>query len=194
MDGKDQLVSAAGDVIQGFDLRDGKLLWTVRSQGEGVVPSVVIGEGLAFTSSGFEKTTMRAVKLSGAREDATATHIAWEQTKGVSHIPSFVYAKGRLFSVTEGGIALAQNAGTGDILWQQRVSGEYSASPVVVEDRVWFTSEACETTIVEASPDFRIVATNGLGTDERCQASLAISGRRVFLRTDRALYCIRRSR
>ena len=192
VDGKDQLVTAAGDVIQGFNPANGTLLWTVRSQGEGVVPSVVIGDGLAFTSSGFERTTMRAVRLAGASGNVTDTHIAWEQTKGVSHIPSFVFVKPWLFSITEAGIAMAQDASTGKIIWQERVSGDYSASPVVADERVWFTSEACDTTIVEASPDFRIVATNSLNTDERCQASLAISGQRVFLRTDRALYCIRR--
>ena len=155
---------------------------------------VVIGNGMAFTSSGFEKTTMRAVKLGGAQGDATQTHIAWEQTKGVSHIPSFVYARPRLFSITEGGIAMAQDADTGKIIWQERVSGEYSASPIVVENRVWFTSETCETTILEAGPEFRIVSTNSLGVDERCQASLAVSGGRVLLRSDKALYSIGRAR
>ncbi|HYO83583.1 MAG TPA: PQQ-binding-like beta-propeller repeat protein, partial [Bryobacteraceae bacterium] len=145
VDGKQQLVSAAGDVIQGFDLSDGKLLWTVRSQGEGVVPSVVIGDGLAFTSSGFEKTTMRAVRLSGAVGDATASHIAWEQTKGVSHIPSFLFVRPWLFSVTEGGIAMAQQASTGRMVWQQRLGGEYSSSPVHGDGAIYFVSETCET-------------------------------------------------
>ena len=53
VDGKLQLISAAGDVVQGFDPDSGQRIWTVQSQGEGVVPSIVYGQGLVFTSSGF---------------------------------------------------------------------------------------------------------------------------------------------
>ncbi len=79
--GESQLVSTAGDVIQGFDPDTGKRLWTVESQGEGVVPSIVVGKGLLFTSSGFEASTIRTVRT-GGEGNLTDTHIAWEQALG----------------------------------------------------------------------------------------------------------------
>lgn len=53
VNGRPQLVSGAGDVVQGFDPDNGQRLWTIRSPGEGVVPSIVYGQGLVFTSSGY---------------------------------------------------------------------------------------------------------------------------------------------
>jgi outer membrane protein assembly factor BamB len=53
VNGSDQLVSGAGDVVQGFDLKTGRRIWTVRSPGEGVVPSIVAGDGMIFATSGF---------------------------------------------------------------------------------------------------------------------------------------------
>jgi outer membrane protein assembly factor BamB len=63
-DGK-QVVSAGGDRVQGHDLKTGERIWSIYSQGEGVTPSPVIGEGLIFTSSGFEDPTIRAIRPGG---------------------------------------------------------------------------------------------------------------------------------
>src|SRR4029079_16261981 len=79
-DGKQEVISGAGDVIQGHDLATGALVWTIHSQGEGVTPSIVIGDGLAYSFSGFDKPTIRAVRYDG-KGDVTASHIQWEQTK-----------------------------------------------------------------------------------------------------------------
>jgi len=186
---REVLVSGAGDVVQGFDLATGERLWTARSQGEGVVPSVVVGDRMVYTASGFEEPAIRAVRT-GGRGDVTGTHIAWEQTRAVPMLPSFLYVAPHLFTINEGGIALCLDAKTGEILGRRRIGGNHSASPVYAEGRIYFLSEACETTIVEATPDMPPVATNALpGT---CKASLAPSGGHLFLRTDSTLYCLGR--
>ena len=182
VNGKVQLVSGAGDVIQGFDPATGERLWSVPSQGEGVVPSIVIGDGLAFTSSGFEKTTMRAVRL------GATPAVAWEQTKSVSHIPSFLYVRPRLFSVTEAGVAMAVKAESGDIVWQERLGGEHFASPVYADGRIYFLSDTCETAVIAPGDKLEVLARNQL--EGQCQASMAISGKRLFIRTANRLYCI----
>lgn len=191
--GKPLLVSGAGDVIQGFDPRTGELLWTVASQGEGVVPSIVIGEdlGLAFTSSGFEASAIRTVRLDpAAKGDVTKTHIAWEQTRAVPTQPSFLYLNGLLFTVRENGIALCLDAKTGDIHWQKRIEGEYSASPVAAENRIYFLNEAGRTTVIEAGKAFKVLAENDLNPPGRCQASPAVSDGQIFIRSERHLFCV----
>ena len=185
--GAPQLVSAAGDVIQGFDLNNGERIWTARSQGEGVVPSVVLGEGMVYTASGFEKSTIRAVRT-GGRGDVTSTHIAWEQVKGVPRIPSFVYVKPNLFTITEAGVAMCLDGRTGEILWQERIGGNHSASPIYADGRIYFTSEEGETAVIKAAPKFEILSTNKV--NGVVQASPAVSQGQVFLRTSEALYCI----
>ncbi|MBL9128590.1 MAG: PQQ-binding-like beta-propeller repeat protein, partial [Verrucomicrobiales bacterium] len=126
VDGKAQLVSPAGDAIQGFDPESGSLLWTVYSQGEGVTPSFAHGDGLIFTSSGFEKTTLRTVRT-GGRGDVTATHVAWEQRKGTPTQPSLLYLAPYLYSITDGGIAHCFDGKTGELVYAERVGGNHSA-------------------------------------------------------------------
>jgi outer membrane protein assembly factor BamB len=188
-EGTPQLISPAGDAIQGFDPRTGERLWTVYSQGEGVTPSFAHGDGLIFTSSGFEKTTIRTVRHdAAARGDVTATHVAWEQRKGTPTQPSFLFLKPHLYSITDGGIVHCHKADTGELVYAERVGGNHSASPVHADGRIYFLSETGETTVVQAGPEFRILARNPL--NEKCQASIAIANGRISLRTERHLYCI----
>jgi outer membrane protein assembly factor BamB len=74
----------------------------------------------------------------------------------------------------------------GEIVWQERVGGNFSASPVSAENDIYFLSDEGETTVIEAGPDFKVVARNPL--HEKCQASIAISSGRLFIRTESHLY------
>ena len=188
IDGAKQLVSGAGDRMQGFNLKTGELIWSAYTQGEGVAPSPVTGHGMLFASSGFEKTTLRGFKLRDLRGDVTQTHIAWEQIKGVPTQPSPIYVNPRLYAITDGGILTAFNPRDGEIIWQERVGGVYSASPVYADGRIYLLAESGNTTVVDSGPEFKVIAQNPL--DERCQASLAISGGNIFIRSEKALYCI----
>jgi outer membrane protein assembly factor BamB len=185
--GRDQLVSGAGDVIQGFNPHTGERLWSARSQGEGVVPSVVIGDGMVFTASGFEKPTIRAVRT-GGKGDITQSHIAWEQTRNVPSVPSFVYVKPHLFTVTDNGVAACLKADTGEIVWQERIGGTHAASPIYADGKIYFLSMEGESVIIDAKPEFKIVARNSIA--EVCQASPAASQGQLFIRSDKHLYCI----
>jgi outer membrane protein assembly factor BamB len=187
VNGKAQLVSPAGDVIQGFEPKTGELIWTARSQGEGVTPGFAFGDGLIFTSSGFEKTTLRTVRTGGVG-DVTDSHIAWEERKGAPTQPSLLHVAPHLYTITDGGIVHCYESATGKIVYQERVGGNHCASPVLVDGLIYFLSEAGETTIIRAGPKFEIVARNNLG--ERCQASIAPGDGFLLIRSERHLYCV----
>lgn len=187
--GTPQLISPAGDVVQGFDVKTGERIWSVYSQGEGVTPSPVVGDGLVFTSSGFEAETIRAIKLDpGAKGDVTKTHIAWEQKRAVPTRPSFLYHDGLLYSLKENGIALCLDAKTGEVVWQERLDANFSASPVYAAGRIYYLAENGETTVIEAGRSFKELAVNAL--DGHFQASPAISNGRIVLRSDKHLFCV----
>ncbi len=187
--GRDQLVSSAGDAVQGFNLKTGERIWTVSSPGEGVVPSVVIGDGLIFTTSGFGDSTIRVVRT-GGKGDVTKTHIAWESTEDVSKIPSMLYVRPFLFLVTETGVAKCLRAETGEEIWRKRLGGRYSASPVWADGRIYFLSEKGKTTVIQAGGEFKVLAENEL--NEKCGASPAVSQKHIFIRSENNLYCIGR--
>jgi outer membrane protein assembly factor BamB len=187
--GRLEIVSGAGDVIQGFDPRDGRLLWSAFSQGEGVTPSIVIGDGLIFTASGFEKPTIRAIRTGGSG-DVTATHILWEQTRGVPSLSSMLYVAPHVYAITEAGVASCYDAQTGNVVWQDRIGGNHSASPIYADGNIYFLSEQGVSTIIPAGPRFQVLATNDIG--EKCQASYAVSNQQLFIRSDKHLFCIGR--
>ncbi|MCU0961982.1 MAG: PQQ-binding-like beta-propeller repeat protein [Pirellulaceae bacterium] len=187
-DGTVQLVSEAGDVVQGFDLERGARLWSSQVIGEGKVPSTVLGDGLVFTAGGWGGSeSIKAFRL-GGRGDLGTTNLVWEQPKGMPKIPSLLHVKPHLFAVTDGGIATCLRAATGDIVWQKRLGGNFSASPVAAEGRMYVISDEGETTVLEAGPEFKVLATNPL--DEKVQASFAIAHGQIFVRTERHLYAL----
>jgi outer membrane protein assembly factor BamB len=187
-DGRTQVISEAGDVVQGFDARTGQRLWSSRVVGEGKVPSAVIGDGLVFTAGGWGgRESIKAFRL-GGEGDLDETNLAWEQKKGMPKVPSMLFVKPHLFSITDGGVATCLKTETGELVWQERVGGNFSASPVAAEGHVYFLGDSGETTVIEAGPAFKVLVKNPLG--EKCQASMAVSQGHLFIRTATALYCI----
>jgi outer membrane protein assembly factor BamB len=188
--GNDQLISSAGDVVQGFDLETGRRIWTAANSGEGVVPSIVIGDGLIFVTSGFGDSAIRAIRT-GGEGDVTATHIAWESTEDVSKIPSMLYVRPFLFLVTETGVAKCLRAATGEEIWRNRLGGKHSASPIWADGRIYFLSEKGKTTVIKDGGEFKILAENEL--NEKCVASPAISQKQIFIRSEKNIFCIGQS-
>jgi outer membrane protein assembly factor BamB len=74
----------------------------------------------------------------------------------------------------------------GPVIWQQRLGGTYSASPVFADGRIYFLAEQGVTTVIAPGKDFRRLAANTL--DGGLLASMAISSGSLFLRTDSHLY------
>lgn len=188
---RDQVISTAGDVVQGFDLESGERVWTGVNRGEGLVPSPVVGEGMVFSPSSFNTGTpdipeaIRAFRLDSKGE---ASNYVWQQTANVPKIPSLLYVKPYLYSLKEDGMLQCLKAATGEIVWKQRLSGPFGASPVLIENQIYLLSEKGETTILEAGPEYKVLAKNALG--EKCKASMAVSGGRLFIRGQNNLYCI----
>lgn len=187
-DGREQVVSEAGDVVQGFDFQTGERLWSNEVIGEGKVPSTVVGDGMVFTAGGWGgKESIKAFKL-GGQGDLKETQLLWQQKKGMPKVPSMLHLQPHLYAVSDAGIASCLQATTGQIVWQERLGGNFSASPVFAAGRLYFVSDAGETTVLAAGPEFKVLAKNPL--DEKVQASLAIAEGHLFLRTARNLFCI----
>lgn len=187
-DGVAQVITEAGDVVQGFNARTGERIWTSEVLGEGKAPSVVLGDGLVFTSGGWGgRESIKAFRLGGSG-DLKETNLVWEQKKGMPKVPSMIHIAPHLFTITDGGIATCLTDGTGEIVWQERIGGNFSASPVAAAGRIYFLSDAAETTVIAAAPGFKVLAKNPL--QGKAQASPAISQGLIFIRTDDRLFCV----
>lgn len=113
--------------------------------------------------------------------------IAWRVKRGVPYVPAPVLYDGVFYMVKDGGIVTSIDPSTGEILKQGRgAPGPYFASPVAADAKVFLLSEEGKLTVIKASPQWEILATNDLADES--YASPAISGGRIFVRTRGSLY------
>lgn len=187
VENENQLISAGGDRVQGFDVRTGQQIWSIYSQGEGVTPSPAIGDGILFTSSGFEEPTIRAIRL-GGHGDITKTHIAWEQKKGVPALASPLLVSQYLYTISRDNILFCLEQATGEVVWQERLSGVHSASPVFADGRIYILSEEGVTRVLRPGNKYDEIARNSV--EGVCKASMVVSQGRFYIRSSTNLYCI----
>jgi outer membrane protein assembly factor BamB len=189
--GKKMIVSPASGFVGGYSPKDGRELWRVRyGEGYSVVPRPLSGHGLLYVSSGFDRPVIYAIDLSKATGDSTDSAIKWQQPKGAPATPSFLLIGQEIYMVSDAGIASCLDALTGEVLWNERLGGNFSASPVTAEGRIYFLNEAGVTFVVRANSKIDLLARNEL--EERALASPALDDGAIFIRTESSLWRIGR--
>jgi outer membrane protein assembly factor BamB len=182
----DQVISPGAFRAVSYEPRTGKELWQVRyGDGFSNVPRPVYSDGLVFICTGFQQPSLLAVRLDG-RGDVTKSHIKWTLKRGVSLTPSPLLVGEELYMVSDNGIASCLNAKSGDPNWQVRLGGNYSASPIYADGRIYFLSEEGESVVIAPGKEFKELARNQL--DGPTLASMAVSGGSIFVRSQTHLY------
>ena len=185
---QDQLLSAGAYRAVSYEPQTGEEIWSVRyEKGYSNVPRPVFAHGLAFLCSGFDQPYLLAVRPDG-RGDVTQSHVQWTTKRGAPLTPSPLVVGDELYFVSDTGVASCLDARTGKEYWRHRLGGNYSASPVYADGRIYFLSEECVSPVIAPGKEFRLLATNRL--DGRCLASMAVSRGSIFLRSDGHLYRI----
>jgi outer membrane protein assembly factor BamB len=159
----------------------------VKAGGMNVSARPLYGHGLLFLSTADGGFVHYAVRPDG-RGDITASHVVWKNTKGVPKHASHILAGDLLFMANEQGVLTCLDAKTGDVAWQKRIGGSFTASPIHSEGRVYFFGEAGETHIVAAEREFKLLGTNQLA--DGFMASPAVCDKSLILRTTKNLYRI----
>lgn len=187
--GQPQVVSPGSGAVCAYDPTDGRELWRARyNEGYSVVPRPVFGHGMIFISTGYDTASVLAIRVDGSG-DVTDTHVAWTLKRGAPNTPSLLLVGEDLFMVSDGGIASCVEARTGKVHWQERVGGNYSASPIHANGRIYFQNEEGGTVVIKAARTFEKLAGNQLG--ERTLASMAVGPDALFIRTEHHLFKIR---
>jgi outer membrane protein assembly factor BamB len=118
----------------------------------------------------------------------TELKVVWKTKRNVPKKPSLLLLNGLLFGIGDNGVATCWEAGSGQVVWNERVGGDHSASPLAAEGRIYFFSEEGKTTVIAAGRAFNKLAENYL--EGGFMASPAVAGRALFLRTKTHLYRI----
>jgi outer membrane protein assembly factor BamB len=191
-DGMAEIVVSGGDVVTGHDPAHGTELWRADGLNPSnagsyrIVASPVVHGEMVFAPSRVRP--LLAIKA-GGRGDVTASHVIWSFNNGPD-VPTPVTDGNYLYVINDRGIMWCLDATTGKEVYGRRRlrSATYSGSPVLADGKVYITDEDGVTTVVQAGPEFAILAENDLG--EYTLSSPAVSDGQIFIRTEGFLYAI----
>jgi outer membrane protein assembly factor BamB len=187
--GRPQLILTGMGEVSSYDPETGKLIWSCAGPSEVTGCTAACSDKLVFATGGYPEKEILAIRADGAG-DVTKSHIVWRSGKGVAYVPSPLYHEGYLYVVADGAMVSCFKAATGEPVWQERLQGAFTSSPVLIRDLLYVTNEAGKTFVLKTGPKFEVVAANTL--EEGVLATLAVSGGRLFLRASGHLYCIGR--
>ena len=180
-----QMVSIGAKGVYSYDPENGKELWKAEHRGWSIAPRPVYGEGLVFTMIDRDRPEMWAINPNGSG-DITETHIEWKETKRMPPRASPIIIKGLLFVVERNGYISCIEAKTGKSIWQKRMKGRFSASPILANNLIYFFNEDTVCTIIKPTRELEIVAENKL-TDDKLMATPAFDENSIYIRTEKNL-------
>jgi len=185
-EGKPQLISLGACAGFAYDPYTGAELWKTHHDAHSASPRPLFGNGLLYVTTGHGQTELWAIRP-GGQGDITDTHVVWRVAgKEVPKQPSPVLVGELIYMVSNEGIASCVDALTGEMVWSERIGGNFMASPIYADGRIYVSNMQGETTVMRAGRTFEILAENRL--ESGCLASPAVSGKALFLRTKTHLY------
>jgi len=189
---RDELIVSSQYRVAAYDPDTGKELWTVRGNTYEVIPTPVVAHGLIFASSGRAGPTI-AIRPGGSG-DVTSTHVAWSSPRGSPFVPSGIVVGDLLYLINDmNSVLTVYEAPTGKLVYQDRLGVAmregFSASPVNVGDKIFFTNDEGQTFVVQAGRQFKLLHVNELG--EQTLASPALVDGTWYWRTATTLRAIR---
>ena len=182
-----EIVVNSSTGVSGHDVTTGARLWHIDEANRFPIPTPVFHDGLIYLSRGYRSSPFLAIRP-GGKGDVAATNVAWKVTSGAPYISSLVYYDGLIYMAGDVGVLTVVDAKTGERVYQERVGGVYTASPVAGDGKVYLVSEDGETIVIAAGRTPKVIERNKLSA--RQLASPAIANGRLFIRTDDALYAI----
>lgn len=186
--GSTELAVATNPIMYGFDPDTGNELWRATTYNWYVCPSLVANDGVVY---GLQHSICVAVKA-GGKGDVTDSNVLWKKNFG--HVVSSpIYYKGHVYFCSQG-TAYCVDAADGTALYKERLkgaNGDFYASPIVADGKIYYVSRNHGAFVVEAGAKFKQLANNTLTPDTSVfNATPSVSGSQLFLRSDRFLYCI----
>lgn len=187
--GRTQVVVPGAQWVCSYDPSSGQELWRVNiGDGHAVVPRPVHHDGIIYICTGFMKPRLLAIRAEGSG-NVTDSHVVWTYDKQVPEISSPLVAGGEIYFVSSMGVATCLDAASGELLWQERLGGNFAASPLLADGKLYFTSQEGITTVVSPGRRFQALARNELFG--QTMASLAVCGKGLLIRTSTHLYCVK---
>ncbi len=198
IEGIPTLLSQGAKALYAYRPRTGEEIWRVEErQNHSASTRPVFGLGLVFVPTGFSSGQLLAIRpgkqgeVLDANADTNAPsgrqlQVAWRSKRSIPKKPSLVLHEGLVYAMEDGGVATCFDAKTGATVWNERVGGNYSASPLLADGRLYYFSEEGKTTVLAAGREYRKLAENILG--DGFMASPSVHDNALILRSRTHLY------
>lgn len=190
--GTTQVILNGTTRVRSYDLATGKELWTCAGMTVNAIPSPVSADGVAYVLSGYRGAAGVAVSLDARGEVSPENGLLWRYNKATPYVPSPLLSNGRLwFTGANGNLLTVLDAKSGKpLVEQERLPSvrSFYASPVAAAGRVYFTSQDGTTLVYREGDQPELLATNRL--NDAIDASPALAGKQLFLRSHGRLYCV----
>lgn len=190
-EGQQELVVAIAAKVLGFNPATGAPLWSCDT---GIawymVPSLVHDKDVVYCVGG--RTGGSLAVRAGGRGDVTQSRRLWTLNKG-SNVPSPILHQGHLYWLHENlGIVYCAEAASGKLVFEERLAnaGPFYGSPVLADGKLFGITRNGRGFVIAAQPKFELLGRNELGDRSSFDASPAVSGNRLLIRSDRFLYCL----
>ena len=192
-----EIVAVGPEVVISYDLA-GKELWRMSGMSGSPIPMPFAYDGLLYIDGG--RGALLVAVRPGAKGDislpkgeTTNEFVVWSQARAGTYLPSPVAYEGGIYALTETGILTRFDGKTGAQTYKTRIDPKataFTTSPWAYNGKLFCLSEEGQTFVIAAGAEFKLLHVNEL--DDKAQASPAIVGERLLLRTEQRLYSIRR--
>jgi outer membrane protein assembly factor BamB len=190
-EGRAEILVPIQGKIFGLDPKNGAQLWSCDTQIPWyMVPAGVTADGVAYWIGGRSGGAF-AVRLGGSG-DVSASHRVWTAEKN-SNVPSPIFHAGHLyFAGNADGIAYCLEASSGKTVYAERLprADTIYASPILADGKIYYTARNGRTFVVAAAPKFELLGTNDLNDGSLFHAAPVAADKRLFIRSNKALFCL----
>ena len=193
VEGRAQVVVSGSEVARGYDLASGAELWSCEGLSHNVVASPVAEGTRVFLGSSYEKQSLLALELAGARGDLTRSkeHLLWLRRRSTPYVPSPLVVEGSLYFLHhyQATLSRVSTADGRETLRGMRLDlGDVYSSPIAAGGRIYVTDREGRTVVLSVADEPQVLARNRL--DDSFSASAVAVGRKLVLRGETFLYCL----
>lgn len=194
IDGKTEVIITSTAGLTGYDPATGAIRWNwdwkfARVPLRTVSTPVLSDSGILVASAGDGGGDRHTVAVQIPMKKDAQPKLLWELTRGVPYVPCVLLSKAVVYYIGDNGIAGALDLQTGKTLWTQRISGNVSASPMLIDGHIWSAAEDGQVIIFDAD-DKKLTKLAQYDLGENIFASPAVANERLYIRTQTQLYCV----
>ncbi len=186
-----QIVSVGSRASFGYDARTGKELWTVPHTEFNAAARPLVQGDTVYINTGYPRGQLMALKVTPDTKGDVTEKLLWDRQRYNAELASAVLVNNHIFQATGAAVGVCVKLDTGDEAWNERLftgAGKIVASGIGSKERIYFFNEAGEAVVLAATPEFKVLARNHLGSG--MTASPAEAEGDLFLRTKTHLYKI----